>query len=217
MERFLNNMESKYREKLYRQIIAESNPSQHHEELLEFLVYIDDISTICNFDSVLEVGVHMGGTYRVWDRALNPGILAGIDNHLQPAEKLIEEFSTTVNRGLFVPNDSTDPFTRDAIKEWFEVWGKDRRLLDFIFIDGDHRYGGVKKDFELYSPLCRHRAIIAFHDINVPVSEEVGVRTFWDEISQHYGNFEISHPGGTGIGVLLYERETNSEPDNSLS
>jgi len=37
--------------------------------------------------------------------------------------------------------------------------------LDFLFIDGDHTYEGVKRDFEMYSPLVRNGGIIAFHDI----------------------------------------------------
>jgi hypothetical protein len=36
--------------------------------------------------------------------------------------------------------------------------------LDFIFIDGDHSYDGVKKDFELYSQLLTDKGIIIIHD-----------------------------------------------------
>jgi predicted O-methyltransferase YrrM len=41
---------------------------------------------------------------------------------------------------------------------------KDNKV-DFLFIDADHSYEGVKKDFEMYSPLVRKGGIIAFHDI----------------------------------------------------
>ncbi len=36
--------------------------------------------------------------------------------------------------------------------------------IDFLFIDGDHNYEGVKKDWELYSPLLKSGSVIAFHD-----------------------------------------------------
>lgn len=41
----------------------------------------------------------------------------------------------------------------------------DGKFLDFLFIDADHSYEGVKMDFEMYSPLVRSGGIIAFHDI----------------------------------------------------
>jgi predicted O-methyltransferase YrrM len=36
--------------------------------------------------------------------------------------------------------------------------------LDFLFIDGDHNYDGVKKDWDLYSPFLKKGSVIAFHD-----------------------------------------------------
>jgi predicted O-methyltransferase YrrM len=39
------------------------------------------------------------------------------------------------------------------------------RAIDFLFIDGDHSYDGVKQDFETYSTLVRPGGLIAFHDI----------------------------------------------------
>ncbi len=36
--------------------------------------------------------------------------------------------------------------------------------LDFIFIDGDHSFEGVSKDFEMYSKILSPNGIIALHD-----------------------------------------------------
>ena len=44
--------------------------------------------------------------------------------------------------------------------------------LDLLFIDGDHAYDSVRRDFELYAPLVRPDGLIAFHDI-VPGDEEL--------------------------------------------
>ncbi len=38
------------------------------------------------------------------------------------------------------------------------------RPIDFLFIDGDHNYEGVLKDWMLYSPLLSKRSYVAFHD-----------------------------------------------------
>jgi cephalosporin hydroxylase len=36
--------------------------------------------------------------------------------------------------------------------------------IDFLFLDGDHSYEAVNKDWELYSPLLSIGSIVAFHD-----------------------------------------------------
>ena len=56
--------------------------------------------------------------------------------------------------------------------------------VDFLFIDDDHSYEGIKKDFEMYSPLVRKGGIIAFHDI-VP-SGYPTVYKFWNEVKYEY-------------------------------
>jgi cephalosporin hydroxylase len=37
--------------------------------------------------------------------------------------------------------------------------------LDYLFLDGDHTYDGVRRDFEMYAPLVRSGGIVVFHDI----------------------------------------------------
>ena len=82
----------------------------------------------------------------------------------------------------------------------------DGRKLDFLFIDGDHRYEGVRRDFEMYGPLVRRGGIIAFHAIVPGPPENVGgVPRFWREIKNRYKYLEIVkdwNQGGYGIGVI---------------
>ena len=52
---------------------------------------------------------------------------------------------------LVIDNGSTDD-TKEIDK------------IDFLFIDGDHHYEGVKKDWDLYSPLLKSGSIVDFHD-----------------------------------------------------
>jgi hypothetical protein len=50
--------------------------------------------------------------------------------------------------------------------------------IDFLFIDGDHSYEGVKRDFELYTQLLTENGVIIIHDTdenyenNLIVSED---------------------------------------------
>jgi predicted O-methyltransferase YrrM len=84
-----------------------------------------------------------------------------------------------------------------------------REKVDLLFIDGDHTYEGVKKDFEMYSPLVRKGGIIAFHDIVFGPFENVsGVPKFWDQIKYRYKHLGIVNnwnQGGYGIGVIYIE------------
>ena len=78
--------------------------------------------------------------------------------------------------------------------------------LDFLFIDGDHTYEGVKRDFEMYAPLVRKGGIVAFHDIAEHMPEEhCEVSKFWEEIKQQYPHREIIEDRNqhwAGIGIL---------------
>jgi predicted O-methyltransferase YrrM len=74
--------------------------------------------------------------------------------------------------------------------------------LDFLFIDGNHMYEYVKKDYEMYSPLVRKGGIVAFHDIGL--NEEGGVYKLWNDLKEKYKHTEILHSDKKekGIGVL---------------
>lgn len=82
-------------------------------------------------------------------------------------------------------------------------------LIDYLFIDGDHTYEGVKRDFELYSPLVRRGGIIAFHDVaEHPSYIGCEVSRFWNEVKLQYRHAELIEDqtqGWAGIGVLYVD------------
>ena len=79
-------------------------------------------------------------------------------------------------------------------------------MLDFLLIDGDHTYEGVRKDFELYSRLVKKRGMVAFHDIVPGPPENVGgVPRFWSEVKHGFRYVELVkdwEQGVCGLGVL---------------
>jgi len=81
-----------------------------------------------------------------------------------------------------------------------------RQKLDFLFIDGDHTYDGVKQDYLMYAPLVRKGGLIVFHDIcKHPPSWGCEVDKFWNEIKITHSHQEIidnPHQKMGGIGVL---------------
>jgi predicted O-methyltransferase YrrM len=86
--------------------------------------------------------------------------------------------------------------------------------LDFLFVDGDHTYDGVRRDFELYSGLVRPGGLIAFHDIAPGRAAGEAARAagllggdvprFWQELCERYPTTELtgSEIGFFGIGVV---------------
>ena len=96
-----------------------------------------------------------------------------------------------------IPDSSLKQTTYDKVKEILK--GKQ---LDFLFIDGDHRYEAIKSDYETYSPLVRTGGVIGFHDIGE--REEGGGRQFWLEIKSKFKHREILMDSNKekGIGLL---------------
>ncbi len=79
--------------------------------------------------------------------------------------------------------------------------------LDFLFIDGDHSYEGVRNDYVMYSPFVRPGGIIAFHDVALhPPVTGSEVHVFWNELKQGktYREFiERGDQGWGGIGIIF--------------
>ncbi len=79
--------------------------------------------------------------------------------------------------------------------------------INILFIDASHCYEDVKKDYELYSPLCPD--IVALHDIEThrySRKKEHEVWKFWDELKAHTSHSLISikeKHDHMGIGVII--------------
>lgn len=72
--------------------------------------------------------------------------------------------------------------SEDAARDW-------DRPIDLIFIDGDHSYEGVKRDWELFVPHVKPFGIVVFHDTmwdlppyQMRARADMGVPRFVDEL-----------------------------------
>jgi predicted O-methyltransferase YrrM len=164
---------------------------------------------------VVEIGTHHGGSFYALCKVARPNatiISIDLPGGLFGGGYSEEEFLAMRQFGLssqslhFLASDSHDLSTRDAV---LTLLGG--RPIDFLLIDGDHRYAGVRRDFELYAPLVCKTGLIAFHDIlphpRVPLCQ---VDIFWSEIKGRYRHLELVDPAEDwgngqwgGIGVLF--------------
>lgn len=82
--------------------------------------------------------------------------------------------------------------------------------VDVLFIDADHSYEGVKRDFELWRPIVRNGGYIIFHDIcdHSKSNPRCQVDKFWAELQKtydmavYYGIHETTDPDWGGIGIM---------------
>lgn len=167
----------------------------------------------------MEIGTNNGGTLYVLCRlADQSATIISLDLQHGPYGggyhplkiPIYKRFAAPTQRLHLVRADSHAPQTLERITG---LLGGSK--LDYLFIDGDHTYEGVKLDFEMYSPLVRNGGIIAFHDIiehrpDYPaLAEALGLRCevvrFWEEIKLSHSHREIvenRNQGWAGIGVL---------------
>jgi len=181
-------------------------PSQVKHEIAKLLEIVKKLKP----KLILEIGTAGGGTLFLFSRIADPeAIVISVDlpdgafggGYPKWKMPLFEEFAKNGQNIKLLRADSHNAETIDLIKT-----ALGDRLIDFLFIDGDHTYEGVKMDFEMYSPLVRKGGIIAFHDIVPGPPENVGgVPLFWNEVKQHFNYIELVEnwkQGGYGIGLI---------------
>jgi predicted O-methyltransferase YrrM len=159
---------------------------------------------------LLEVGVSCGGTFAMWGRVCDSlERIVGLDL-VKPAN-LQACVAADRRARILIADSHTDEAERcvhDALPEG----------IDFLLIDGDHSYAGVKADFERYSPLVNDGGTIAIHDILPDFFHRYGKRTaacggevyrFWNEIrEQYHGEAMVDDPDqdAFGVGLIRWKR-----------
>lgn len=188
-------------------------PNQDRWEISTLAARVRDIHP----ETIVELGTRGGGTLLIFSQCspklrllvsidLPGGIHGG--GYPAPRGKLYREFTSNRPecRTELLRLDSQQESTVNHLRQLL-----DGRPIDFLFIDADHRYEGVRRDFELYSPLVRPGGLIAFHDIRPNIQDaDTQVYRFWDELKTTGTPFEeiVHEPyrGYFGIGLLRKER-----------
>ena len=168
---------------------------------------------------VLEIGTSKGGTLYLWSRAAAPGAtiisvdLPGGCGTVTPLHQQVYQ-SFGVDRDIDTHTLAVDSHSEQAHAGVASILAG--RTVDFLFIDGDHSYEGVKADLLAYSQFMSPNGIVAMHDVAIPDSHPtITVGKFWRElVAQGCDSEEIIDPDGSspGIGVVALETSPAIEP-----
>lgn len=191
---------------------------QNRYELTEYLKIVQEKKPRV----IVEIGTARGGMlYCFCQLAAPDAIVVSIDlpgapncGGQTPIERqFYSTFAGPEQKIHFIPSNSHFHATKQMLKG---ILG--HRKADLLFIDGDHSYGGVKIDYEMYAEVLAPDGLLTFHDIRLRPEHwgpgnEVGV--FWDEIASGHEVTEIVDPEGVcrpnrpegvdpcwGIGIL---------------
>jgi predicted O-methyltransferase YrrM len=184
-------------------------PNQHHWEIAQLAERI----AIFSPRVIVELGTRDGATLFLWTQlsphtrhVVSVDLPGGIHGGGYPEQRGKLYRYLVKNRPncqlTLLRRDSQQASTRDEVAALLGG-----QPIDFLFIDADHRYEGVRKDYQLYAPLVRPGGLIAFHDIRHNTRDTtIQVDRLWDEIRAGGARIEeiVHEPytGRYGIGLL---------------
>jgi len=160
-----------------------------------------------NISSFLEIGTNQGGTFYAWICASNPGVRISVD--LPHGEFGTNNFDEKKRNSIlsgypgecyFISGSSQDKSNLMKVEEYLAG-----RMLDFLFIDGDHTEEGVTKDFLMYKHLVKKDGWIGFHDIKDSQfhhSHNCFVDKLWKKLSGDKLEYIDNSNGFGGIGFI---------------
>jgi cephalosporin hydroxylase len=176
---------------------------QERDEIVQLAKFVYELQP----KVVVEIGTKFGGTFMIWNE-IAPGIKISVDL-VEGIHGGVSRLDTDVRNArfkelyndscIFIEGDSHDSATYDLL-----VKALDGKTIDFLFIDGDHTYEGVKEDYETYSSLVSENGYIGFHDINDTQrhrDRDVYVGKLWNELIGKKTEFNVN-ADWAGIGVI---------------
>jgi len=132
----------------------------------------DLIKVNWKFRNFLEIGSAAGGNTYLFNHFFNFDNTTIIDNNKHKKHKLRKEVLKDVDYKEFIG----DSHSQEAVDFLEEL----QLNYDIIFIDGDHSYEGVKKDFDIYKQFLNYKGFIILHDTRICK----GVQQFSNELKE---------------------------------
>jgi len=171
-----------YSEKNFEIAYHTPNMAQLFPEVAELL----DILERENPQVIVEIGTYCCGLVAAIAKVLPKSEFIVIDiGDLGPNNQLAKENIAAIPNLIIL--DHRDSHSGETIEDLKQVLGA--KKIDFLFIDADHSYLGVRRDFEMYSPFVKKGGLIGLHDIKdtqAHLNNRVFVASYWQELKKKY-------------------------------
>jgi predicted O-methyltransferase YrrM len=169
---------------------------QVYEEITTFAYWLKGFQA----HNILEIGFK-GSSFHIMSQ-LSTGKKAAVDYEDKGRSVWAHYMMYGEDFKLFIGDSQTEQ-TKEKVREFCPQY-------DLIFIDGDHSYDGVRRDFELYQELLSPRGYIVFHDIDPDHIFRDGaggqVYKFWQDIT-HGSKTNIVTIKSSGKTTCFGEKE----------
>ena len=164
-----------------------------------------------NVQVYLEIGARHGWTFYLVAKTLKPRWMIAVDlpgklpwgdtDSEKVLERVVQRIRADGIHTQIFYGDSIDPTLVAQLAN--TLCGE---KVDMLFIDGDHKYAGVKSDWLNYSPFVRDGGYVIFHDVKPPHKIEpekvIEVGKLWDELAPAHEHWLFHVKGGMGVGIL---------------
>lgn len=176
---------------------------QNYSEILEAARFFKQLG-VTDF---IEIGTDQGGTFLIWSKLSDDGVRISVDlphgaygqagYDVRRRDRILTGLGSQVH---MLHGSSHDQGMKDQVAGIL-----DGKKVDFLFIDGDHSYEGVRQDYEMYREFVKPGGWIGFHDISDTKfhrSANCRVDRLWSELDGEKVEFiqePRSHFGGIGF------------------
>ena len=160
-----------------------------------------------NVRNFMEIGTDQGGTFAIWSKLSEDGKRISVDMphgtygvnsyDVSVRDKYLKSLGSNVT---MIHGDSHSDEIKNSVSSMLK-----EGELDFLFIDGDHTYEGVKKDYEDYKKYVKDGGWIGFHDIkNTEFHRNANCRVdlLWNELEGEKIEFIDNSSQYGGIGFI---------------
>lgn len=206
IERIKDYLNKGHSEKSIEEIVQESyelGMIQNHKEIMESSKFFKTLGA----KNFMEIGTDQGGTFAIWSKLSKDGKRISIDiphgNYgvsSYDVNKRDEYLKSLGSNVTMIHGDSQSGEIKNRISSTLK-----EGELDFLFIDGDHTYEGVKKDYENYKKYVKPGGWIGFHDIKDTEfhrNANCRVDLLWDELEGEKIEFVDNRSSYGGIGFI---------------